>query len=408
MSFDIRAIKYVDKVNDNLLCCICQTPFIDPVTTHCGHTFCSHCIQQSLETSCQCPIDRTVIRIEEIKPAVKIIANIVNELLVHCPEEGCDFVGQRQFIESHIKHDCQYTVTCCELEECKELLLKKDLDSHAENCQFRTLECQMCKKKLKKFELQKHYDHCPAEMIECVYCNSCRPRFEHGQHITECPQYRIPCDHQTYGCSWQDERQQLVDHLKRCPYEPIKDYLRQQDQKERSLREDILRLQKENQSLKRQQYESQQRTDSILERLGTMFPTYFSPDLDMIPEEARSESVLAENQRVASELETLSANIASLELKQNMALMTETFRLQEELQGLRSVCHGLRMQMHYLMMDRKMASTTSAATTANTTNGNQSENGTNPTGTMSSRNRMRTLLDLSTQLHTPPRPETKL
>ncbi|KAG1141455.1 hypothetical protein G6F36_015693 [Rhizopus arrhizus] len=68
-----------------------------------------------------------------------------------------------------------------------------------------------------------------------------------------------------------------------------------------------------------------------------MFPTYFSPDLDMIPEEARSESVLAENQRVASELETLSANIASLELKQNMALMTETFRLQEELQGLRSV-----------------------------------------------------------------------
>lgn len=95
-----------------------------------------------------------MIRIEEIKPAVKIISNIVNELLVHCPEEGCDFVGQRQFIESHIKHDCQYTVTCCELEECKELLLKKDLDSHAENCQFRTLECQMCKKKLKKFELQ--------------------------------------------------------------------------------------------------------------------------------------------------------------------------------------------------------------------------------------------------------------
>jgi FtsZ-binding cell division protein ZapB len=183
-----------------------------------------------------------------------------------------------------------------------------------------------------------------------------------------------------------------VDHLKNCPYEPIKDYLHQQQQNERNLKEEILRLQKENQSLKRQQYESQQRTDSILERLGTMFPTYFSPDLDMIPEEARSESVLVENQRVASELETLSANIASLELKQNMALMTETFRLQEELQGLRSVCHGLRMQMHYLMMDRKMASTTSAATTANATNGSQSENGTNPTGTMNSRNRMRTLL----------------
>ena len=50
-----------------------------------------------------------------------------------------------------------------------------------------------------------------------------------------------------------------------------------------------------------------------------------------------------------------------------MALMTETFRLQEELQSLRAICHGLRMQMHYLMMERKtsITSNTNAATGAN-------------------------------------------
>lgn len=79
---------------------------------------------------------------------------MVNELLVHCTQEGCDFTCQRQLIESHIKNDCQYTMTCCELEECQELFLKRDLGSHAEKCQFRTSECFMCKKKLKVFELQ--------------------------------------------------------------------------------------------------------------------------------------------------------------------------------------------------------------------------------------------------------------
>lgn len=34
---DLRAVKYVEKVNENLICCICQTPFIDPVTTPCGY-----------------------------------------------------------------------------------------------------------------------------------------------------------------------------------------------------------------------------------------------------------------------------------------------------------------------------------------------------------------------------------
>lgn len=117
------------------------------------HTFCLQCIQQALESSNLCPIDRAVIS-HELQPAIKIISNMVNELLVHCTQEGCDFTCQRQLIESHIKNDCQYTMTCCELEECQELFLKRDLGSHAEKCQFRTSECFMCKKKLKVFELQ--------------------------------------------------------------------------------------------------------------------------------------------------------------------------------------------------------------------------------------------------------------
>lgn len=120
------------------------------------HTFCQHCILQAIEASPVCPIDRASLGKDDFEPAAKIISNMVNELVVYCPrhEQGCPHVGQRQFIESHLKNDCEYTVAPCELEECKELLLKKDLESHAETCKYRMLECNMCKKKLRAFELE--------------------------------------------------------------------------------------------------------------------------------------------------------------------------------------------------------------------------------------------------------------
>jgi hypothetical protein len=65
------------------------------------------------------------------------------------------------------------------------------------------------------------------------------------------------------------------------------------------------------------------------------------------------ELLISENERIRSEIETLTAGLASLELKQNMAIMTESMRLQEEVQSLRAVCHGLRMQMHYLLLEQQ-------------------------------------------------------
>lgn len=97
-----------------------------------------------------------MILFEDLQPAAKIISNMVNEILVYCPqyEQGCTYIGQRQFIESHVKSDCEYTVAPCEMEECKELLLKKDMGTHAETCKYRRLECNMCKKQLFAYALE--------------------------------------------------------------------------------------------------------------------------------------------------------------------------------------------------------------------------------------------------------------
>jgi chromosome segregation ATPase len=184
-----------------------------------------------------------------------------------------------------------------------------------------------------------------------------------------------------------------------CPYESIKHYLHKQEQTEKALRAELQQVHKENESLRRQQTESKQQIETITHQLDLMFPGHFINDAD-IPEEARNESVLSENQRFNNELETLSANIASLELKQNMALMTETFRLQEELQSLRAICHGLRMQMHFIMMERKTTTTattnnnagSSSSSTGITTSGNNRGTAGNDTSVNGSLNRMRTWL----------------
>ncbi|KAG2236319.1 hypothetical protein INT48_001383 [Thamnidium elegans] len=385
---DLRLIRFVDTTNDNLICCICQAPYIEPVITHCGHTFCTFCIYQAIEASPVCPIDRANISIDDIQPAAKIISNMVNELSVYCPrhEQGCAHICQRQYIESHLKYHCQYTMAPCKLDECKELLLKKDLGTHVKTCKYRIVECNMCKKKMCSYELEDHYSLCPSEIIECQYCKTSRSRSDHNSHIAQCPQFNISCPQAEFGCSWNDQRQLLSEHTLTCPYEAITNYLQKQQKTETLVQKELRQLHKENATLKREQEESKKHVNTIVNQLDLMFPGHFLLDAD-IPVEARNESILSESQRLNSELETLSANIASLELKQNMALMTETFRLQEELQSLRAICHGLRMQMHYVMMDRRNnTSSTSSNNTATVSATNQNRNNENTNAANRARN----------------------
>ncbi|KAI9007567.1 hypothetical protein CLU79DRAFT_778137 [Phycomyces nitens] len=384
-SLDLRSLNYSEP-NPNLICCICQTPFIDPVISPCGHTFCQSCIYQAIETSSHCPIDRAPLEIENLIPAVKIITNMVNELIVQCPrlDAGCDYQGQRQFIQNHLDNDCLYSSSACQMEECKALVYKKDFASHTSTCLYRTKECLMCKKKLRAIQFQEHHTQCPAELIECSYCSTSRTRSEHSDHLTTCPRHPVVCVHNSFGCTWAGERCDQDNHINQCAYEPIKHFLIKQQRTERSLRQDVEQLQQENNRLKEQQEELREQVQITMDQLALLFPSHFPSQGSSIG------PVLTETERLETEIESLNANLVSLELKQNMALMTETFRLQEEMQSLRTVCYGIRMHIHYMMMERKgsaMPSTSNTVPNANS-NGNTNTNsvavGSNVPGPMSS------------------------
>ncbi|CAJ0835675.1 12197_t:CDS:2 [Entrophospora sp. SA101] len=152
---DLHSIVYVETTNSNLICCICRTPFVEPVVLEsCGHTFCKLCINQSItSTKSICPIDRSPLSDtkNQLKPASKLIVNMVNELLVYCPnrELGCSHVGERQLIHSHIKDD---------------------------------------------------------------YCHSAFSQSQFSQHIKQCPVKVVSCLHSQFGCKWSDHSTLLSTH----------------------------------------------------------------------------------------------------------------------------------------------------------------------------------------------------
>ena len=44
--------------DEDLMCQICLQPFVQPIDTPCGHTFCHVCIHNYLKVNPMCPLDR--------------------------------------------------------------------------------------------------------------------------------------------------------------------------------------------------------------------------------------------------------------------------------------------------------------------------------------------------------------
>lgn len=122
---DIRNVKYLTPT-DHLQCPICQQPFIKPMTTLCGHTFCKECIFECFKMSPDldsdtvglCPLDRTPIDSSnpgDLFATPILINNLVDELKVSClnSERGCEWNGCRWELEHHILSDCGFTGVRC-------------------------------------------------------------------------------------------------------------------------------------------------------------------------------------------------------------------------------------------------------------------------------------------------------
>ncbi|XP_068683028.1 TNF receptor-associated factor 4-like isoform X2 [Montipora foliosa] len=160
--------KFVDVVEDDLLCPICQLPLKEAVQTgECGHRFCRRCLEQHFmrqERDGQepkCPLDNIVLnRDKDIFPD-KATQRKILSFIIHCPRDGCQWTGELRAKEDH-ENDCQrFPVNCPN--GCGESIPREEMCLHTEDkCPLAPLPCPYadmgCTKKVLQDDIDSHVE----------------------------------------------------------------------------------------------------------------------------------------------------------------------------------------------------------------------------------------------------------
>lgn len=164
-AFDIRALSYLTHVDENLCCPICHSPLIDPITTKCRHTFCSDCIIDALKVSKSCPVDRSPLESEDITMAPVVLANLVDDLTVFCPnsELGCTTSLPRGSVKRHLKDDCDYISVQCPGPDCQQNILRKDVSG--EECVHMNELCPYCSSIVRRLDTKVSFQSMMAGLM---------------------------------------------------------------------------------------------------------------------------------------------------------------------------------------------------------------------------------------------------
>ncbi|KAF8331112.1 uncharacterized protein EI90DRAFT_2920692 [Cantharellus anzutake] len=305
---DDHALSYVDTVNSNLICSICQLPFTLPtVTITCSHTFCQSCIRTALAYREECPVDRSSLTLNDLQPANTIIRNLVDELLVHCPNSslGCTHICQRQLMRTHLTHDCLYVATrCCE-DDCNTRILRKDADKHAQTCPHRIVTCDACETRIKFTDLQIHNAECPAAEWICTYCQTITARSDRETHLSSCELVTVDCEHAQYGCSWRGKRNELSAHITTCAYEGLKGFFAMHTSRVLSLEAENAALRSQLEELRINQDAMRRDVQSARSSLGPWLRSADSQPPPQAPTQSRPERVI-QRRRMSVPLSTAS------------------------------------------------------------------------------------------------------
>ncbi|KAF9202973.1 hypothetical protein BGZ49_006920, partial [Haplosporangium sp. Z 27] len=323
-----------------------------------------------------------------------------------CRVEECRKKLLKKDLSEHME-SCPYKRVDCLM--CNTKVLKSELSEHHKTCPAESVTCPHCETTRTRLRHLEHIKKCPQQIIPCSLsefgCPWKGPRFDmEAIHIPQCP-YEAIRGFLEISKSKMETLEHENKHLKGL-FHDLKPQIQQLRDQVGQMAESLqLILQQEQQQAAGVDVNSFGNTGGMLGYMNMNYQQYHpgyhhiqSPVIDrndafempgvmddrinenemrilhrnnsigaepMTPNGNNGilvnsvsaadthEQLISENEHIRSEIETLTANLASLELKQNMAIMTESMRMQEEVQSLRAVCHGLRMQMHYLLLEQQ-------------------------------------------------------
>ena len=133
--------EYMDKtIDEGLICKICKTPFLDPVSTPCRHAFCRQCVKDHLVKKPICSDCGLPLSSDNLVPMVLIVCKMLDNLLVKCV--GCEQTDiKRSQFDHHIEEICPKTAVCCSAVDirCPWKGRKSQLDTHKASCDYERL-----------------------------------------------------------------------------------------------------------------------------------------------------------------------------------------------------------------------------------------------------------------------------
>lgn len=196
---------FVETFSCELVCKLCKLPCKNPqISLCCKNNFCEGHLKNTSNvlTQNKCPIcfSEKFDAFPDSQTNEKIQA-----LLVYCPNKdvGCTWVGRLSQVDAHCDGGdlgCPYQEIQCP-SKCGVSIRCKDLESHLmANC---PCYCQYCKTTGDEvFITDQHKEKCPKFTVQCPNgCGVTMFQENINEHCKVCPLEKIQCEYYRLGCS---------------------------------------------------------------------------------------------------------------------------------------------------------------------------------------------------------------
>ncbi|XP_061779944.1 E3 ubiquitin-protein ligase PDZRN3-B isoform X1 [Nerophis lumbriciformis] len=130
--------RFNGTVDPDFKCNLCNKVLEEPLTTPCGHVFCSGCVLPWVVRQSSCPVKCQRVSAKELNHVLPL-KNLILKLEIKCDNHarGCQAVVKLQHLAEHAGM-CAYSPAKCGHKGCDAELSPRDLDAHMrETCDFR-------------------------------------------------------------------------------------------------------------------------------------------------------------------------------------------------------------------------------------------------------------------------------
>jgi hypothetical protein len=365
---DPRGLEYIGQQQDNLVCPICHSYWVQPMKFCCDHVFCRGCITSALDhqNSPHCPTCRRKASHEDLGHLPRFVDALLDDLRAKCPSTGCSEVVARGALCHHLEHECLYAWVDCIVPDCAFKVRRKDCLAP---CEHGRVSCRYCKLTMQRLNLEDHQKmRCEHLMVECPDCGVAMPVAKIKAHAETCPERIHSCAAAPYGCDFAADRSSLDQHQKDCILLKLGPFLADQN----------ARLEEHAIALKQLLRKTRVYQDSIETMQGILglgpggAPLPAAPlsagveglpiqpasdpspgtNADPPPFDSTASHLLSLHELLRQEVISVSSAIRELDAKVDMTSVNQMLRTREEMAHTNAALNQLRIQMQWLMNSR--------------------------------------------------------